>query len=420
MRQKVILTHLVTAILVGLVVGAGVWVLAPEKKITEEVEVPAPERYREYSEFLGMPPSDFEGTLRAHVWAGMEEEEHWNVGEYAFTNLYPNVEVIFTSMIDEASAFAKFKATPKFADIAHMYTDAPGTKRWVDAGLLSPLDPDLIPVYDEIYPSLLALDECWVDGKLYAIPTIDTGYTSFIFNTDTFTELGIPEEEWNDLGVMYRHHDKLAGKIFAYDSAMEVLTLTASVAGIPKEDVWQMTPEQEDMVTAMLDELKPNIGGFWTGWEAGYTALITGEAAAIIGWADQALWSKMGDDEELGTEDDLPTEFLWPEPPQYLFAWFGLQGIRAGLKEENPELWKVAHAFLNARSSADVGASHIDSWALGTGNRLSIERCEHPEYMTVMHMEDPPWALERAVVGGYMGDYYEPFQDLYLTWRAGV
>jgi len=358
--------------------GPGV---GPEQPVTPYLN------YLEYSPNLEMPPSNYTGKLRVYTWAGYDDPCFWDVGEYAFHKMYPNVEVEWISYESPDAAIAKLKADPTFADIIVGYSDT--VMRMYLAGVIEPIDLNLLPLYDELYPGLMGLEQAWINGECYFAP-FEFGYTSVIYRADLLRELGIPEELWNDLNLIFDPsltNGKLEGKVWLYDWAAETMTLAARAAGFSYEELYNITGEKLEIVKQKLIEAKPNVAHYWTGWEEGYMALITGEAVAVIGWQDTFYWAKKGLDGEIGTEDDVDVEFMWAK--QGWTTWVGGYSIVKGLKERNPELYKIAHALITATQSRETQVNKIDLWAYGAANRYAIELAENEEFIEYFHLESP-------------------------------
>ena len=386
------LTGVVLLFLVGFGLGfSGGWFAkpTPSTEVSEETDEQE-EQYLNYLEFtpvLEMPPSDYEGTLRVYTWAGYEDPLLWDVGLYAFHNIYPNVEVEFITYEDPDSAMLKLMVDPTFTDLICGFTDT--VEKFYHAGVIEPIDLNMVPLFDELFPQLMGLNQSWIGDECYFVP-FEFGYTTVIYRSDILRDLGIPEEKWDDLNLIFDPDftdGKLEGKVWLYDWFAETMTLAARAAGYSYEELYTLTGERLEPVKEKLLKAKPNVAHYWSGWEEGINALITGEAAAIIGWSDTYLYAKKGLDGELGTEDDVSVEFMWPK--QGLTTWVGGYSIVKGLKERDPELYKVAHALITASISREVGANKIDNWSYGCANRYSPELAENRAFVEEFHLDNP-------------------------------
>ncbi len=369
----------------------------------------APQEYLDYEGYtpdLEMPPSSCKGTLRVYTWASYEDPGLWDAGTYAFHKLYPNVTIEWAFYTDFDSALAKMTADPIFADVVLLDSTVP--KLWKD--LIGPMNRDLIPLFDETYPQLQNLESMWLDGELYFMPE-EFGNGVVIYREDVLDELGIPEEERYDYNMLFKSYGgKLKDKVLYYDSSTESMVFAVLAAGLPFEIMFtDMTEEQKDIIRAKFREGKANVKGYWTGFEEGYEVLVTGEAPIVTGWQSTYFYAKMGPDFILGTEDDIPVKIM--RAKQGIMGWIDGWSIRKGLKEENPDLYKVAHAYINATIDREAGAYKTDWWCTGSPNMYSAALAESQDTVKELHLDDP----DKAFAGVNMWKYSTPEQTRILS-----
>jgi spermidine/putrescine-binding protein len=239
------------------------------------------------------------------------------------------------------------------------------------------------------------------DGELYAVP-FEFGYSSLIYRIDLFEDLGISEELWNDTSILFTDIPELEGQVWMYDSVIEIMDLAASHVGYgttPEERIeWTSNETKFETVTDALEGFKPKIQTYYTGVEDAYTALISGECAAVIGWCDMYASVKAGLDGELGTGDDLDVGFSFFSP---ILSWGSAYTINEGLKERDPELYAVAHAFLNAVLAREAHANKIMEWYTGAPNKYAYEivGVDFPEFIPVieeLRLDDPVFFAEEC------------------------
>lgn len=124
---------------------------------------------------------------------------------------------------------------------------------------------------------------------------------------------------------------------------------------------------------------------------------------------------KAGLDEEFGTDDDFNVGFSFFSP---MLSWGSAYTINAGLKQRDPELYAVAHAFLNAVVAREACANKIMEWYTGAPNRYSYEivREEFPEFIPVideLRLDDPAFFAEESAYWieppTYVVDKWETF-----------
>jgi len=362
------------------------------------VEEPTPDP-AEYP-FPGMPQSDYTGTLRVFCWTGLEREDEmwWNNGPWGLNQIYPNVEIEWLYFEDEPDALSKLILDPDYADVIEV---CGGQFKLIDYGLIEPLDPTMLPLLAEFFPDWIFFHAFWEDGELYAVP-FEFGYTSLTYRVDLFEDLGVSEELWNDTAVLFSDIPALEGQVWMYDSVIEIMDLAASHTGynLTVEDMIDWTSDETKFatVTDTLEGFKPKISEFYVGVSEAYSALISGECAAVIGWCDMYAAVKAGLDEEFGTSDDLDVGFSFFSP---MLSWGSAWTINAGLKERDPELYAVAHAYINANAARESNADKIMWWYTGAPNKYAydIVNDEFPEFIPIieeMRLDDPVFFAEES------------------------
>ncbi len=417
MQKSYWIAGILIAALVGGVIG---YYVAPHRVVTEEPPEVEFLTYEAYGPGLEMPRSSYSDTLKVYSWAGYEEEGFWNDGTYAFETLYPNVDVSWSFYGEFGEALTKMMADPTFADV--IMIDTTHVPAWGPDGadVIGPLDPHLIPLFGaEFYPILMSLKGIWLDGELMMMP-FEFGYHLVIYRDDILDDLGIPAEDRNDYNMLFQSYGgALEGKILYYDDPKQSLYSAIYAAGIPVEDMWHMSDAQYDAVKAKFLEGKANVKGYWLGFEEGYSALITGEAPIVTGWGDTYYLAKMGLDGEWGTEDDVDVKILTPPAPTMKYTgWVDCWAIRKDLEQENPELYKVAHAFINANIDREACKNKIDMWAYGTPNKYAAALAD-PVVVGLFNLEDPEKAWDRVIPCEPTLDITEKWYDLWLELKAG-
>jgi spermidine/putrescine-binding protein len=410
--------YFIVAAIIFLLVGIGVgWVAKPPEEIPPGYV--SPEDYEEALNaraypFPEMPLSNYTGTLRVFTWEGLEREDEmwWNEGPWGFNKIYPNVDIEWVYFVDEPDALSKLILDPDYADVIEV---CGGQFKLHDYGLIEPLDPTMVPLMAEFFPLWESFDAFYEDGELYTVP-FEFGFTSLTYRIDMFEDLGISEALWDDTAILFSDIPELEGQIWMYDSVIEIMDLAASHAGfdLTVEDMidWTLNETEFEMVTDTLEGFKPKIQQYYTGVSAAYSALISGQCAAVIGWCDMYASVKAGLDEEFGTGDDLDVGFSFFSP---MLSWGSGYTINKGLKERDPELYAVAHAFLNAVVAREACANKIMEWYTGAPNRYSYEivREEFPEFIPIieeLRLDDPVFFAEESAY------WIEPPTDVIDIW----
>lgn len=400
--------YLIVTAIICLLVGAGVsWVLKPPpagwvstEDYEEALTYPFPGTPLSNYTFPGTPLFNYTGTLRVFTWTGLGREDPmwWNEGPWGFNKIYPNVDIEWLYFEDEPDALSKLILDPTYADVIEV---CGGQFKLIDNGLIEPLDPTMVPLIAEFFPEWEFYDAFWKDGEFYAVP-FEFGYTSLTYRIDMFEEWNISEALWDDTAILFSDIPELEGQIWMYDSVIEIMDLAATHVGynITVEDMidWTENETKFTKVTDALEGFKPKVSKFYVGVEDAYSALMAGECAAVIGWCDMYAVVRSGEDEEFGTDDDLDVGFSFFKP---MLSWGSAYTINAGLKERDPELYAVAHAFLNAVVAREACANKIMEWYTGAPNRYAYEIVanEFPEFIPVieeLRLDDPAFFAEES------------------------
>jgi len=352
---------------------------------------------------IGCEPAAETPELKVYTWAGADYVNFWNnpLDPYGFYNVYAEdeVDVNFDYMIDIYDAFSKMAIDPKYTDVVQLTTRNTEYFYERDPSLLAPLDTDLLPCWDEMYPVLQTLPGMWYGDDLVAVPC-DFGYTMIIYRSDLLEAAGFEREEFaNNLSFIFKDDERLEGKFFPYDSGMESSYLLTMAAGVDPDDIWPQNMDDfnanKDMLVANWTAAADNIGGFWTGWEEGIDILVSGQAWIIIGWLDTYVYTVLGLEETLNLTDGREAVgFMAPEGG--VVAWCEVYSVRDGLEEEDPFLWEAAHTFMNAHLSPLGGVGKIEYWNYGVPNMASANMSEPMVDWLIdeFYLDDPETAFE--------------------------
>lgn len=335
-------------------------------------------------------------TLRIFEWGGYEDPDLWNVGDSAFRKLYPDVNLEFSFFIDEAEALSKLKLGFR-PDIVHPCGGS--IQRWYDAGVLEPLDTSLISNWQNMSDKFITYaeeEETPVEGEVYFAP-LDWGYTTLLYRPDLLEQLGIPkkdpvtgEENWDTYRLLYREDPKLAGKIMVMDSAVEVTPTAALAAGVPVDHMWDMNETEMAMTREKLLYQKLNLlRGYWTVPTQILSAMASGEIVAANIWGESYVTLK---------SQGVNVTFSFPE--EGIISWICGFSIVDGLKARDPELYEIAHAFINAWMDPQAGANLIDLYAYGHSNKYAHTLAQRTDTIELLHFDDPAY-LEQTVLWQY-------------------
>jgi hypothetical protein len=99
-----------------------------------------------------------------------------------------------------------------------------------------------------------------------------------------------------------------------------------------------------------------------------------------------------------------------------MLSWGSGYTLNKGLKERDPELYAVAHAFINAAVTREASANKIMEWYTGAPNRYAydIVREDWPEFIPIieeMRLDDPVFFAEESAY------WIEPPTDVIDKWE---
>ena len=324
-----------------------------------------------------IPPGERTGTLRVLEWTGYDVEDLWK----PFKQKFPKVQVEFSFAVDDAEMLSKLRAGFA-ADIVHPCSYL--TKRFVDAGVVVPIDASLIPEWDNLQRAFRENPDIYVDGKLYQVP-VDWGFVSITYRPDLVE--GQPDS-WELLW-----DERYRGKLSMWDSALDSVPLAGQLLGF--EDIWDMTDEQLQRAKQKLLQQKPLIRFYWTSSSDIYGPLASGEVVAAQTWQDAAAFL---------TSENTPNVYM--NPKEGIWGWLCGLAIVKGTKNRD-----LAHEYINAWASASSGAWLIDNYWFGHTNRDSPGSADQ---QTVRNLGlDKPETVERTIFIRHM-----PRLELYQqTWN---
>lgn len=153
--------------------------------------------------------------------------------------------------------------------------------RLVAAGDVQPVNMDLIPNYENIYPFLK--DKAWntVDGENYGVPH-GYGANVLMYSTDVFTE---EPASWS---VVFDESDAYAGKVTAYDSPIYIadaaMYLMATQPDLGIENPYALDEEQLAAAVDLLKTQRANIGEYWSDYLKEIQAFTTGDTVVGTSW----------------------------------------------------------------------------------------------------------------------------------------
>ncbi len=178
---------------------------------------------------------------------------------------------LFSFFTDEEEAFQKMRAGFK-VDAGHPCSQS--VPKWMEAGLLEPVDPSRIPEWANLEPGFRDIEAYWKDGQPYFIP-MDWGNTAVTYNTELLSE--------EDAATLQSFADpKHAGRVSIPDNLDDAYALAFLAIGV--KDWTQATDEQFAAASDFLRQVHQNLRAYWTDGASLAQMMQSGEVYLAWAW----------------------------------------------------------------------------------------------------------------------------------------
>jgi spermidine/putrescine transport system substrate-binding protein len=278
--------------------------------------------------------------LTVFDWAGYEDSEFYK--SFVESNGQPPTYAFFA---DEEEAFQKIRSgfTP---DLAHPCSQS--VAKWMEAGILAPLDTSRIDRWDELEPGFRDIDAYWKDGKPYFVP-VDWGNTGLTYNTDLLSA--------EDVASLQAFADpKNAGRISIGDSVDDAYALAFLATGVT--DWTTATDEQFQAASAWLRTVHPNVRAYWSDGASLAQLMQSGEV--YLAWAWNETFSTM-------SAEGYPIA-MNRNTVEGASSWVcGYSLIEGGSGDIDK-----AYAFINAWLEPQTADYIVNAWGYGHSNAAAM------------------------------------------------
>lgn len=261
--------------------------------------------------------------LRILTWEGYAEPA-WVDPFKAATGA--EVSIVYTGSVDEM--FAKMQAS-NGADFDVVAFDTSAFARYIDAGLIQPLDMAKIPNAANIIPAFQDVEQLMRDGKTYGVP-FAWGSLPLIYDADVFPEA---PESWE---VMW--DPQYEQQMIALDDANNSIVLAALVLGFEKP--YDLTDEQFEQVKQKLIEQKKLLLTYYAGFD---------EGVQIFDENDIALMFSMGEPQVAALKEKGVNAAL-TIPKEKAIGWLDCWVVSSGAKDVD-----LAYQWIDATLDTKVG-----------------------------------------------------------------
>jgi spermidine/putrescine-binding protein len=281
------------------------------------------------------------GRLQVLDWAGYGNDG----GQTMFAQYvkqYPHNAPQFTYMTNEADALAKIHAGLK-PDLFRPYVG--WVKYFATSGLVQPWDTSLIPNFKHLNQFMVKAGQ--YNGKQYGIPD-DWGFDAILYRSDKV------KPKSNSWGLLY--DDRYKGKIAWYDDPVENLTIAGLLFGF--KDPWNQTDAELKQSQQFLISKKHLVRTIWSSETDLWQLFGSGDVWIALGWPND--WVQM-------KKKGLQVVYMHPSVgKQKPIAWVGMFMLLQGTPRPH-----LAHAYVNAWSSAASGKWLEDNYGYGHANTLA-------------------------------------------------
>ncbi|WP_137844524.1 ABC transporter substrate-binding protein [Microbacterium sp. 2FI] len=228
------------------------------------------------------------------------------------------------------------------------------TLRLIAAGDVAPVNTDLIPNYEGIYPFLK--DQEWnsVDGQAYGVPH-GYGANLLLYSTDVFAEA---PTSWD---VVFDNAGDNSGKITAYDSPIYIadaaVYLMTHQPELGIENPYALDEEQFAAAVDLLKAQRAHIGEYWSDYLKEIQAFETGDSVAGTTW--QVI-------ENVLEGSGAATDVVLPE--EGATGWSDTWMIASDAASPN-----CAYAWLNYIASPEANAQATEYFGEAPSNQAACE-----------------------------------------------
>jgi spermidine/putrescine transport system substrate-binding protein len=281
------------------------------------------------------------GRLQVLDWAG-----YGNDGGQAmfaqYVKQHPSNKPQFTYMTNEADALAKIHAGLK-PDLFRPYVG--WVKYFATSGLVQPWDPSQISNFKHLNQFMVKAGQ--YNGKQYGIPD-DWGLDAILYRRD---KVKPKARSWSLL-----YDERYKGKIAWFDDPVENLTIAGMLHGV--KDPWNQTDAQLKRSQQFLISKKHLVRTIWSSETDLWQLFGSGDVWIALAWPND--WVQM-------KKKGLPVVYMHPATgKQKPIAWVGMFMLLNGTPRPH-----LAHAYVNAWSSAKSGKWLEDNYGYGHANKLA-------------------------------------------------
>ncbi|MEU6342661.1 ABC transporter substrate-binding protein [Streptomyces sp. NPDC046977] len=244
--------------------------------------------------------------------------------------------------------------------------------RLIASGDAAPVNTDLVPNYQDIFPSLKMQKWNSVGGVAYGIPH-GRGANLLMYRTDKVSPAPTSWSAVFDKSAPYKGH------VTAYDSAIYLadaaLYLMKTKPELGIKDPYALDQKQFDASVALLKEQNANIGEYWSDYLKEISAFKSGDS--VIGTSWQVI-ANLAEAEKAEVAAVLPSEGAT--------GWSDTWMVSAKARHPN-----CAYKWLDWIVSPKVNAQVAEWFGEAPSNAKSCALTADKNHCTVFHAADEPY-----------------------------
>jgi len=272
-------------------------------------------------------------TLRILTWEGYAEPDWVKPFEEAQG---VKTSVVYTGSVDEM--FAKMQGS-KGADFDVVAFDTSSFKRYIDGGLIQPIDMGKVANAANLAPAFQKVAPIMRDDKHYGLP-FAWGSLPLVYDKAQFSAA---PDSWS---VMWDPAN--AQKLIALDDANNSIVLAAMVLGL--KDPFNLSDAEFDAVKAKLIEQKKLLLSYYAGFDDGVNIFAQSGIKAMFSMGEPQVPSLKA--------KGVDAAFVIPK--EGAIGWLDCWVLSAGARDVD-----LALAWFNACLDKKVGAYLSDKKAYG-------------------------------------------------------
>ncbi len=303
--------------------------------------------------------------LRVLTWEGYAEPLWVDMFKEA-TGAQANI--VYVGSADEM--FAKMQGS-RGADFDVCSFDTSLFTRYIDAGLLAPIDLAKIPNASNLAPAFRNVEALMRDGKQYGMP-FGWGSLPLVYDKAAFPT---PPESWE---VMW--DPQYAQQVISQDDANNCITLGALVVGV--KDPFNLSDADFEAVKKKLIEQKQLLLTYYAGFDDGVN---------IFSQSGVKLMYSMGEP-QVPALKKKGVDAALTIPKEGAIGWLDCWEISSGARE--PDL---AHQWINTCLDASVGKALTEKSGYGNTTNVAVNDAAGMTYGDKLVWLRPAENYERRV-----------------------